>query len=755
MTPPPPALRSVDEMRNFLASASKNTPVRTPRGQGKIISDHVLTDIHYDSLSRDEKGVVRAYLQAALGCSRAQVARFVARHRTIAHDAEMHAGSPIAHRVRTWLPAGAVLTLLLLMGGGMIINRGDALRFLSGETMQAWRLDQLARVLPTSLRTSEKNGALSQTVSVHTVLPGSTGTEAPLFTRQEEIEKNGSLVLERTTLSQNGSELVTVTGAQQAAALASLLSNSTRPRTVGTSQPSPGLTASEQAFVGRVSLYSNAFLLSTKAEERRKARLAARPADSLFHGAAQKPGQSEWAWVGTPTTVALSPATTMWDVAGPGVEGQVLMIENGKPSWKTLEERDIGNPEVGVGRKPVDPNGSGGGGSDGGGRRSGGGGGGGETTSTTTTTTTTIVNEANGWTDNGTSVVLTTATDLVGIGLSDPETALEIADTASGRALHAQDTLTSSGTLSVNGLVFLNNNTVVTGNLDTTGNVSGSGVLSIEGNASLQGDTTVKGSLSGNTLYVASTVVFDKFSTACTALELDINGNLVCGTDDTIGSGMDQTTGDARYVNTAGDTMTGGLLIHIGGTSAESIESGLAFEVSGSASGRSIHAQDLLTTSGSLIVEEGQTMRINGVTYTFPSGDGAASGRVLKTDSAGQLSWASDAGSSYYAGQGLALQGTNTFALNTTLTGSLIDFATVSGALVSAENRLTSSGTLSVDGLVYLNNNTAITGNFNATGNVSGSGVLSIDGATYLNSATTITGNLKTRGDMSGTTLNV
>ncbi|MFH0769875.1 MAG: hypothetical protein V1926_00695, partial [Candidatus Peregrinibacteria bacterium] len=128
---------------------------------------------------------------------------------------------------------------------------------------------------------------------------------------------------------------------------------------------------------------------------------------------------------------------------------------------------------------------------------------------------------------------------------------------------------------------------------------------------------------------------------------------------------------------------------------------------------------------------------------------------TINTDASGNLVCGADAGSSYYAGQGLALQGTNTFALNTTLTGSVIDFATVSGALVSAENRLTSSGTLSVDGLVYLNNNTAITGNFNATGNVSGSGVLSIDGATYLNSNTTITGNLKTRGSMSGSTLTV
>ena len=49
-----------------------------------------------------------------------------------------------------------------------------------------------------------------------------------------------------------------------------------------------------------------------------------------------------------------------------------------------------------------------------------------------------------------------------------------------------------------------------------------------------------------------------------------------------------------------------------------------------------------LYASGGLIVEAGQTSTFNGVTYTFPTSDGAASGKVLKTSAAGVLSWSND-----------------------------------------------------------------------------------------------------------------
>ncbi|PIR53023.1 hypothetical protein COU76_03555, partial [Candidatus Peregrinibacteria bacterium CG10_big_fil_rev_8_21_14_0_10_49_10] len=121
------------------------------------------------------------------------------------------------------------------------------------------------------------------------------------------------------------------------------------------------------------------------------------------------------------------------------------------------------------------------------------------------------------------------------------------------------------------------------------------------------------------------------------------------------------------------------------------------------------HAQDLLTTSGALIVEGattlngsltvGSTFTIGGITYTFPTNDGSSSGKVLKTDANGQLSWSDDntGGASFTAGQGLSLNGT-VFTLNSTLTGSLLDFDTFSGTTVHAQDLLTTSGALIVEG---------------------------------------------------------
>ncbi len=160
----------------------------------------------------------------------------------------------------------------------------------------------------------------------------------------------------------------------------------------------------------------------------------------------------------------------------------------------------------------------------------------------------------------------------------------------------------------------------------------------------------------------------------------------------------------------SGSTIMG---FNIGSAAADA---GLALEVLGTASGRIFHAQDELRSSGTLIVDGtttlngalvlGSTIRIGGVTYTFPVGDGSASGKVLKTNGAGQLSWSTDStggGGSYYAGQGLSLNGSNFLSLAATLTGTSLEiYGTASGRILHAQDQLRSSGTLIVKGTTRL-----------------------------------------------------
>lgn len=65
---------------------------------------------------------------------------------------------------------------------------------------------------------------------------------------------------------------------------------------------------------------------------------------------------------------------------------------------------------------------------------------------------------------------------------------------------------------------------------------------------------SVIGNLSGSSLTVDNL-------RSCDSIDTDAAGNLVCGTD---AGGISQTSGDARYVNTSGDTMTGSLKVRGG-----------------------------------------------------------------------------------------------------------------------------------------------------------------------------------------------
>jgi len=78
------------------------------------------------------------------------------------------------------------------------------------------------------------------------------------------------------------------------------------------------------------------------------------------------------------------------------------------------------------------------------------------------------------------------------------------------------------------------------------------------GGDTMTGALSVQAAMSGYSLTVSGLQ-------NCDTIDTDANGNLVCGTD---GGGISQSNADNRYVNTAGDTMTGALTINGAGLSA-------------------------------------------------------------------------------------------------------------------------------------------------------------------------------------------
>lgn len=103
------------------------------------------------------------------------------------------------------------------------------------------------------------------------------------------------------------------------------------------------------------------------------------------------------------------------------------------------------------------------------------------------------------------------------------------------------------------------------------------------------------------------------------------------------GTGNVITIGDNRYVETAGDTMTGALTVNVTSGTKDT----LSIEADGVISGATLHAQDALTSSGTLSIE-GSTATFRNVAYTMPANDGSASGDVLATDASGELMWMTD-----------------------------------------------------------------------------------------------------------------
>jgi hypothetical protein len=218
-------------------------------------------------------------------------------------------------------------------------------------------------------------------------------------------------------------------------------------------------------------------------------------------------------------------------------------------------------------------------------------------------------------------------------------------------------------------------------------------------------------SISGTHLYAATTFngagLGDCDTAATSKLLWDATTKrFSCGTDQT-GGGAAFSTGNVltingSYVKKAGDTMTGTLVI----ANSKSLQvtgtiSGTTLKILGTASGNIFHAEKSLTSSGTLAWEGAASGSSLYVATSFQGAglvDCDLSTQTLAWDATSKrFSCGTDSDTTYTAGQGLTLTST-TFSLSTSISGSLLEFSTVSGATVVGTNSLRSSGSLVWEG---------------------------------------------------------
>ncbi len=186
-------------------------------------------------------------------------------------------------------------------------------------------------------------------------------------------------------------------------------------------------------------------------------------------------------------------------------------------------------------------------------------------------------------------------------------TSINVIGTASGRIIHAQDQLRSSGSLAVEGDSTLDNTFYLNSSLNRVG----------IGGDFKNPETTLE---VGGTLSGASLVVSNLKS--CDTIDTSANGVFTCGTDAGGGAGISQSDGDARYLQKQGSkkssVMSGALVVYVGTTSpVPAADTGVTLEVLGTMSGRMIHAQNRLASSGSFVA--------GGITVLKPSATQAIS----------------------------------------------------------------------------------------------------------------------------------
>ncbi|MDA0376113.1 MAG: tail fiber domain-containing protein, partial [bacterium] len=155
--------------------------------------------------------------------------------------------------------------------------------------------------------------------------------------------------------------------------------------------------------------------------------------------------------------------------------------------------------------------------------------------------------------------------------------------------------------------------------LEVIGTISGA-TIHAQDHLSTSGSLAVESGLYGAGLSDCDTGSTDKL------LWNADDGTFSCGTDQSGGGGFSGTGSlqnffDNRYVETGGDTMTGGLLIDVGGVAANTIDSNLALEVVGTASGEHLHFGRFLTGSGYAVIEN---LTTNAALFLNQDGEGIA-----------------------------------------------------------------------------------------------------------------------------------